>query len=81
MIFRRSGVLGAAERGQQGLRQVAGLVAELRKPLTPASADTAATASTNTRLNRRPRFRRGSGTCASTPSRPGITLSVLVTAL
>jgi hypothetical protein len=42
-----------------------------RKLLAPASAHTAATASTNTSGNRRPRLNRGSGTLASTSSRPG----------
>ncbi len=42
-----------------------------RKLLAPASTHTTATASTNTSVNRLPRFWRGSATCASTSSRPG----------
>ena len=42
-----------------------------RNVLAPASVHAAATASTNTSGNRRPRGLRGSGTRASTASRPG----------
>jgi hypothetical protein len=66
-----------AERGQQVLGQVAGLVTDLPETFAPASTHTTATASTNTRVNRRPRLRRGSLTRASISSRPGTCSSVL----
>jgi hypothetical protein len=50
-----------------------------RKFLAPASTHATATASRNTSVYRRPRLRRGSGTCPSTSSKPGSSSSVLVT--
>ena len=60
-----------AQVPQHLLGQVSGLVADLPERLGPASVHAAATASTNTSGNRRPRGLSGSGTRASTASRPG----------
>ena len=60
-----------AEAAQHVLGQVSGMVADLPEVLAPASVHAAATARTKTSGYRRPRGFRGSGTRASTASRPG----------